>query len=210
MKKTLLLLLSALLLLSTAPMSLADDEPTPIATRAELALLAENPSGSFLLTDDIDMGGEPWTPIAFSGTLDGGGHTLYNLTVTAPGTETVTTYDGNRKEYDTALAGLFTVLDGATVRNLNLMGAYIAVETEQNCFIAGLAGYAKNATVENCAVEVYATLTLSGIDFDFEKNATAPRGEEIVLSKPESKIKVMVLPTNEELAIARDTAAIAL
>ena len=162
MKKTLLLLLSALLLLSTAPMSLADDEPTPIATRAELALLAENPSGSFLLTDDIDMGGEPWTPIAFSGTLDGGGHTLYNLTVTAPGVETVTTYDGNRKEYDTALAGLFTVLDGATVRNLNLMGAYIAVETEQNCFIAGLAGYAKNATVENCVAEVYATLTLSG------------------------------------------------
>ena len=49
-----------------------------------------------------------------------------------------------------------------------------------------------------------------GIDFDFEKNRTAPRGEEVVLSKPESKVKVIVLPTNEELAIARDTAAIAL
>ena len=49
-----------------------------------------------------------------------------------------------------------------------------------------------------------------GIDFDFEKNIKAPKGEEIVLSKPGSKVKVMVLPTNEELAIARDTAAIAL
>ena len=49
-----------------------------------------------------------------------------------------------------------------------------------------------------------------GIDFDFEKNLAAPKGEEIVLSKPGSKVKVMVLPTNEELAIARDTAAIAL
>ena len=49
-----------------------------------------------------------------------------------------------------------------------------------------------------------------GIDFDFEKNRTVPRGEENVLSKPESKVLVMVLPTNEELAIARDTAAIAL
>ena len=49
-----------------------------------------------------------------------------------------------------------------------------------------------------------------GIDFDFDKNRTAPRGQESVLSKPESKVKVMVLPTNEELAIARDTAAIAL
>ena len=49
-----------------------------------------------------------------------------------------------------------------------------------------------------------------GIDFDFETNRTTPRGQEAVLSKPESKVKVMVLPTNEELAIARDTAAIAL
>ena len=49
-----------------------------------------------------------------------------------------------------------------------------------------------------------------GIDFDFEKNRTAPRGQETVLSKPESRVTVMVLPTNEELAIARDTAAIAL
>ena len=49
-----------------------------------------------------------------------------------------------------------------------------------------------------------------GIDFDFEKNRTAPKGKEIVLTKPESKVTVIVLPTDEELAIARDTAAIAL
>lgn len=49
-----------------------------------------------------------------------------------------------------------------------------------------------------------------GVEFDFEKNRTAPKGEEIVLSKPSSKVKVIVLPTDEELAIARDTAAIAL
>ena len=41
-------------------------------------------------------------------------------------------------------------------------------------------------------------------------NRTAPRGKEVVLSKPGSKVTVMVLPTDEELAIARDTAAIAL
>ena len=49
-----------------------------------------------------------------------------------------------------------------------------------------------------------------GIDFDFELNRTAPRGQKIVLTKPGSKVTVMVLPTDEELAIARDTAAIAL
>ncbi len=162
MKKTLLVFLSALLLLSSVPLSLADGEPTPIASRADFALLAEDPTGRFILTDDLDMGGEPWTPIPFSGTLDGGGHTLYNLTVNAPGAETVTTYDGNRKEYDTVLAGLFSVLDGATVRNLHVRGAYITVETEKDCFIAGLAGYAKNSLLENCTAEVYASLTLSG------------------------------------------------
>ena len=49
-----------------------------------------------------------------------------------------------------------------------------------------------------------------GIDFDFELNRTAPRGQKVVLTKPGSKVTVMVLPTDEELAIARDTAAIAL
>ena len=49
-----------------------------------------------------------------------------------------------------------------------------------------------------------------GIDFDFELNRNCGKGNEVVLTKPESKVKVIVLPTNEELAIARDTARIAL
>ncbi len=44
-----------------------------------------------------------------------------------------------------------------------------------------------------------------GIDFDFEKNADVPRGETFELSKPESKVKVYIIPTNEELVIARET-----
>lgn len=49
-----------------------------------------------------------------------------------------------------------------------------------------------------------------GIDFDFEWNRNCGKGNEVVLTKPGSKVKVIVLPTNEELAIARDTARIAL
>lgn len=48
-----------------------------------------------------------------------------------------------------------------------------------------------------------------GIDFDKKANQEAPRGEECVLSAPSSKVKVYVVPTNEELMIARDTAAVA-
>ena len=43
-----------------------------------------------------------------------------------------------------------------------------------------------------------------GIDFDFEVNDTSPRGKFAVLNKPTSKVKVVVMPTNEELVIARD------
>ena len=46
-----------------------------------------------------------------------------------------------------------------------------------------------------------------GIDFDSEANAKL-RGVEAFLTKPESKTKVLLIPTNEELMIAIDTAAI--
>ena len=46
-----------------------------------------------------------------------------------------------------------------------------------------------------------------GIDFDGEANASL-RGVEAFLTKPESKTKVLLIPTNEELMIAMDTAAI--
>ncbi|MBQ3040795.1 MAG: acetate kinase [Clostridia bacterium] len=50
-----------------------------------------------------------------------------------------------------------------------------------------------------------------GIDIDFELNAKTLRQPNIVeLSTPKSKVKVYVLPTNEELMIARDTEAIVL
>ncbi|MCH5278537.1 MAG: acetate kinase, partial [Christensenellaceae bacterium] len=48
-----------------------------------------------------------------------------------------------------------------------------------------------------------------GVDVDFEYNLNSPRGEEIVISKPESKVKVFVIPTDEEMMIARDTARLA-
>ena len=48
-----------------------------------------------------------------------------------------------------------------------------------------------------------------GIDFDFEANKQHGDGVR-VLSKPDSKVKVFILPTNEELSIARETKALAL
>lgn len=44
-----------------------------------------------------------------------------------------------------------------------------------------------------------------GIDFDFEKNKNFKRGEVELLTKPNSKVKVYIIPTDEELLIARET-----
>jgi len=50
-------------------------------------------------------------------------------------------------------------------------------------------------------------LEFLGVELDEDVN-NSTRGEEMVISKPESKVKVMVVPTNEELVIAKDTKTI--
>lgn len=42
-----------------------------------------------------------------------------------------------------------------------------------------------------------------GIEIDTEKNNC--KGKEVVISTPDSKVTVCVIPTNEEIMIARDT-----
>ncbi|HHT63992.1 MAG: acetate/propionate family kinase [Bacillota bacterium] len=53
---------------------------------------------------------------------------------------------------------------------------------------------------------VCSNLTFLGLEFDSEANKV--RGQEREISKPSSKVRVFVIPTNEELMIARDTAAL--
>ena len=48
-----------------------------------------------------------------------------------------------------------------------------------------------------------------GVEVDFELNRNCPRGENVEISKPGSKVKVFVIPTDEELMIAKDTARLA-
>jgi len=49
-------------------------------------------------------------------------------------------------------------------------------------------------------------LKFMGLEIDEESNNV--RGQEVVITKPESKIKAYIVPTNEELVIARDTKAL--
>ncbi|MCI9271140.1 MAG: acetate kinase [Dorea sp.] len=83
------------------------------------------------------------------------------------------------------------------------VGAYTAAMNGVDV-IAFTAGIGENAG--NVREGVCKYLGYLGIEID--KEANAKRGEEITISTPDSKVKVMVVPTNEELAIARDTVAL--
>ena len=50
------------------------------------------------------------------------------------------------------------------------------------------------------------TTTFLGVKIDPEKNKV--RAKEAIVSNDDSKVKIMVIPTNEELMIAKDTAEI--
>ena len=83
------------------------------------------------------------------------------------------------------------------------VGSYAAAMNGVD-MIAFTAGIGENSGTVRANVMEY--LTYLGIGLDAEANGK--RGEEIVISTPDSKVKVMVIPTNEELAIARETVAL--
>ena len=123
-----------------------------ISSPEDLSLLTQDPDGNYILTNDIDMSGIDWEPAAFSGTLNGNGYTIYNLSVTRTGSAHADTIDGNAKVYDTVFAGLFSVLADANVSNLNLRGADINIESSDHCFVGTIAGYITNSEIYNCTV----------------------------------------------------------
>ena len=68
------------------------------------------------------------------------------------------------------------------------------------------AGVGENERITRASIA--GNLSFFGIDFDFEKNMTAPHGDILEISKPDSRTKVLVIPTDEEFMIACDTEAL--
>ena len=132
-------------------------DPYQIGSGAELAWLANavnNASSGtkfyVVLTDDIDLGNQPWTPIGkdsheFSGVFDGKGHVVEGLKVS-----------------NVADAGLFGVAKGAAIKNLVVRGSVTGTGNA-----AGILAKARNeaCTIENCGNEaaVYGVDNAAGI-----------------------------------------------
>ena len=94
-------------------------------------------------------------------------------------------------------------LEVFSYRVAKYVGAYVAAMNGVDNIVF-TAGIGENDHGVREAVVGY--LGYLGIELDEEANNT--RGQEIMISKPGSKVNVMVIPTNEELAIARETVAL--
>ncbi|MBQ8803605.1 MAG: acetate kinase [Tyzzerella sp.] len=94
-------------------------------------------------------------------------------------------------------------IDVFAYRVAKYVGSYTAAMNGVDA-IAFTAGIGENDGSIRAKVCEY--LGYLGIEIDAEANGK--RGEEIIISTPDSKVKVLVVPTNEELAIARETVAL--
>ena len=94
-------------------------------------------------------------------------------------------------------------LDGFVYRVVKYIGAYAAAMNGVDA-IAFTAGLGENSA--STREDIAAYLGYLGAEMDKEKNAI--RGKESVVSTDASKVKLCVIPTNEELAIARETVAL--
>ena len=100
--------------------------------------------------------------------------------------------EGNQKAID--------ALDAYHKRVKKYIGAY-AAEMNGVDAIVFTAGLGENGIEDRLAIA--SNLEVLGVKMDAEANNV--RGKERVISAADSKVKVLLIPTNEELMIARDT-----
>ena len=93
-------------------------------------------------------------------------------------------------------------VDMFSYRVKKYIGSYAAAMGGLDC-VAFTGGIGEHTEIVR--EKVMSGLEFLGIDFDYDKNNNVPRGEITLLTKPASKVKVYIIPTNEELVIARET-----
>ena len=144
MKKYILLtvlILTALFVIPASALSGSGTEVDPylVSSSADIIKIHDDLDGYYKLTADIDMTGIEFEPIgnenegAFTGTIDGNGHTISNLDINLP---------------ENKYVGLVGYLEG-TVKQLTL-------EDVDACgykYVGGIAGYSEDgSTIEGCEV----------------------------------------------------------
>ena len=128
-----------------------ETDPYQISTADQLKLFRDIVNGSngqtqnrgayAVLTANIDLNNEPWTPIGnytegnqiyYEGTFDGGGYTISGLNITG----------------EFVYAGLFGTVKDGTIKSLTVAGK--VSPSNSQCIVGGIVGYASNAVIKNC------------------------------------------------------------
>ena len=154
MKKVLATILALVMVLGVTTISWAA-QPTPPAvaemggttyTDLHQALEAAKNGGTVKLLRDVEL--DTWTPVGdsttpFKGTFDGDGHKITGLKITSG-----------------SYIGLFGYVgEGATIKNVNLVGASVSGESRVGALIGRIVG---DATVSNCSVDSASKVVGSG------------------------------------------------
>ena len=206
MKKLFCMALALVMLLTAAAFAESDfaggigtrEDPWQIASAEQLQLVRENLAGHYVLVADIDLSGyENWEPIgafqslsdapedaevphpdyAFTGTFDGAGHTISNLTVSsaspmgaglfgcASGTEDSEAYIGNFTLENVNVAGFYLVGGAVGLQFMNCKVSDIALKGENRLSgsqgIGGIVGTAFDL-ISNCTATADITVVGDG------------------------------------------------
>ena len=126
--------------------------PVEISTPEDLLGMAQDPAGSYILVNDVDMTGVVWKSLDFTGTFDGNGYAILNLELSEPGDARPASVDGNRKKYETSYVGMFGTLTDAEVKDLKLLGVHGLIQSDEPCYVGGIAGYMNRSVISGCTV----------------------------------------------------------
>ncbi len=124
-------------------------EPYQISTAEELEAIRNDLRGHYIIINDIqldvesDNAGRGWDPIGdsvnpFTGSLDGGGHTISGLY-------------SNWGEHREA-AGLFGVIKNANISNLHLTDVFVSVGTNSGGLVGVQFTYNGSSSITKCSV----------------------------------------------------------
>ncbi|MBQ3369701.1 MAG: hypothetical protein IJG48_01635 [Mogibacterium sp.] len=134
-KRLISVVLSLIIAFSFIPATAFADDSSVIRTREDLIKINDNLSGSYVLANDIDLGGENFVSIGtadtpFTGELDGAGHSITNFTYNTPGSNTAPVE-----------VAMFAATDGATIHDLIMSNVDIdvtALKNKNNAYVGVL------------------------------------------------------------------------
>lgn len=173
-----------------------EDNPYQISRGEELAyfkMLIEGEESShyidkyYVLTNNINMGNKAFYPIGidgkiFNGSIDGQGYTISNITLTE-----------STKIGDNLNIGLFTELENATIKNMNIKNIVVELKETNNLYIGCIAGRMNKSNIRNTSFD---NIKINILEDETKKDITSIYIGGIAGYGKDNSLKNIYLKTN--------------